>query len=1128
MKKINAIAWLITMLMTLVASPAFATDWGSENVTMQVGETKTLYLPTSVTSKTLKAVNFYSASYNYVEVVSHTNYSVKVKALKATSTPVIVRCDYYYYINNGGYTYQNGGAYDFKVTVEGETTVKPTKITIPSVVSVEVGESKDIEATVTPANAEYTLTWSISDNSIATVYQNGMITGKSVGYADLKVKADNGVYAMCRVSVYRPTPSSVSMKSSLAMNVGDTYTLSPTVYPSNSQYTLTWTSSNTNVATVTSSGKVTAKSAGTANITVKTDNGKTATCNVTVSAKSVTSVSIPSTLSLEIGETYTLTPTITPSDAVTSYTWSSDNSSIAMVSQTGVVTTKEAGTANITVKTDNGKVATCKVTVSAKSVTSVSIKSDLSLEVGGTYTLTPTITPSDAATSYTWSTDNSSVVTVSQSGVVTAKSAGTANITVKTDNGKTAACKVTVSAKSVTSVSIKSDLSLEVGDTYTLTPTITPSDAVASYTWSSDNSSVATASQSGVVTAKSAGTANITVKTDNGKTATCKVTVKTAVVTEYEVNFSIYGYEYGQVLYNGKKLTGDVLSNYGSFNVSEGSDIALTILPNEGYKIDWLWVDWDDVSDQLVDNVLTIRNVRKNTDLVVSFVEGDQPVVIVPVYLHCNVGVGGYITSGNSTIMGENVIGVGEGDDITIMIVANEGYHINSVVLDGVEVKSQLVGNELSVKNMTEDRYLIVNFEKDKQGPDEPLVTIENALTLGNVTANTGTTVSFPISLTNKDEITALQMDLHIPTGITLATDEEGDVKIETSSRFSNKHTVDCNKMADGSYRIICYSTKNATFTGNSGELFNVVLNIGTDFADGDYEIMATSIELSDNTGTAHMGQDVKGTVTVKSYMLGDTDNNGKHTINDAVCIINHILNQPNAVFIEAAADLDGNGKITVNDAVQLISKYILGTPSNARKATRAAGVSNEANFMSIEDVTMQPGEVKTIEVMMTNEREDIKGVQCDITLPQGITFLYDEDAEDYVSATSRVPKKLTLSSEMQNENTLRVAGVCTGSSSIYGNFGSVFTFKVKANENIEAGIYEIQLTNVELSYGEAIDVADRSSALEILNDANGIAALTTDGCSKPGSYDLNGRRIDASKAKNGIFIVNGKIVLIK
>lgn len=966
MKKINAIAWVITMLMTLVASPAFATDWGSENVTMQVGETKTLYLPSSVTTKTLKSVTFSSRSWNDVEVLSHTNYSVRVKALKATSTPVIVRCDYYYYINNGGYTYQNGGAYDFKVTVEGETTVKPTKITIPSVVSVEVGESKDIEATVTPANAEYTLTWSISDNSIATVYQNGMITGKSVGYADLKVKADNGVYAMCRVSVYRPTPSSVSMKSSLAMNVGDTYTLSPTVYPSNSQYTLTWTSSNTNVATVSSSGKVTAKSAGTANITVKTDNGKTATCNVTVSAKSVTSVSIPSTLSLEAGETYTLTPTVTPSDAATSYTWSSDNNSVAGVSQTGVVTAKEAGIANITVKTNNGKTATCKVTVNAKDV------------------------------------------------------------------------------------------------------------------------------------------------------------------AEHEITFSIYGYEHGQVLYNGKKLAGSILDDFGSFMVAEGGDVALTILPNEGYKIDWLWVDYEDVNDQLVNNVLTLRNVKKDHYLVVSFQEDDEPIVIVPVYLNCHVGEGGYISHGNTTILGENKIGVSEGGDITIKIVANEGYHIGTVKLDGTDVKSQLVGDELTISNMTADKNLMVSFEVDKQDPDVPVVTTENTMTLSNVTANTGTTVAFPISLNNVDEITALQMDFHLPEGITLATDEDGDVKIETTDRVSNKHTVDCSKMADGSYRIICYSTKNNTFAGNSGELFSLSLIISSEFADGDYEITATNIELSDKTGTAYSGQDVKGVVTVKSYMPGDVDGNGQHSINDVVCIINYVLNRPNTTFIEAAADLDGNGEISVNDAVLLISKYILGTSSNARRATRSAVVNNEQNYMCIDDLTMQPGEVKTIEVMMVNGRDDIRGMQCDITLPEGISFLYDEDNEDYVTASSRIPKKLALSSEMQNENTLRVAGVCTGSSSIYGNTGSVFTFKVKADENIMAGMYEIQLSNVELSYGEAIGVADRSSALEILNDANGIATLFSNGVSNMDVYDLNGRRVEESKNKKGIFIINGKKVLVK
>ena len=784
------------------------------------------------------------------------------------------------------------------------------------------------------------------------------------------------------------------------------------------------------------------------------------------------------------------------------------------------ITAKKAGKVNIVAKNVNGLTDICEVTVPTQTVSSVSIKSSITMEIGETYTLTPTVTPSGAETSYTWASDKSSVASVSSSGKVTAKSAGTANITVTTDNGKTATCKVTVSAKSVTSVSVKSSLSLEVGDTYTLTPTITPSDAETSLTWSSDKNSVATVSQYGVVTAKDAGTANITVKTANGKTATCKVTVSASMAMEYVVRYHIY--DNGKVKYNNATLTG-----YDSFNVTEGSDVALTIIPDDGYILDWLWIDYEDVKDQLVNNVLAIRNVRKDMSLTVSFEKTEDPVVVVPVYLNCNVSEGGYITSGNTTIVGEDKIDVSEGDDVTINIVANSGYYIETVKLDGEDMKSQLSGNELTIKNMTQDRNLVVRFEKDDNQPDNPVVTTENAIVLGNVTANTGTTVAFPISLTNKDEITALQMDLHLPSGITVATDADGDVMVETSSRVSNKHTIDCSKMADGIYRIICYSTKNNTFTGNSGYLFNLMLNIAANATDGDYVVSATGIELSDNTGTAYTCKDTRGTVTVKSYMAGDVDGNGQHSINDVVCIINHVLNRPNTTFVEAAADLDGNGEISVNDAVLLIKTYILGQPSNARQTTRAAATNGE-NYISIEDVKMQPGEIKTIEVMMTNEHDDIRGMQCDITLPEGISFLYDDENEDYVSPSWRIPRKLTLSSEKQDENTLRVAGVCTGSSSIYGNLGTIFTFKVKANENIMAGMYQIQLSNAELSYGEAISLADRSSVLEILNEANGIETLYSSERTISEVYDLNGRRVDASMVKKGIFIINGKKVLIK
>ena len=76
--------------------------------------------------------------------------------------------------------------------------------------------------------------------------------------------------------------------------------------------------------------------------------------------------------------------------------------------------------------------------------------------------------------------------------------------------------------------------------------------------------------------------------------------------------------------------------------------------------------------------------------------------------------------------------------------------------------------------------------------------------------------------------------------------------------------------------------------------------------------------------------------------------------------------------------------------------------------------------------------------------------------------------------------------------------------------------------------MYQIKLSNVELSYGEAIGVADRTSSLEITKSTSGIESLSTDTQQSLVIYDLRGQRVDASKAKNGVFIVNGKKVVIK
>lgn len=235
----------------------------SKDVTMKVGDTETLYLPTSVTSKNLKSVTFYSNGISYVQVISYNNISVKVKAIKAFSSPIIVRCDYRYFIKNGNYTYEAIGYYDFYiiVTESGNGNVEsdePTRLYFSSsAVSVRVNESRQLEPIIEPANKTFHLRWSINDTSVAKVDQNGILTGKKEGYADLKVEADNGKYAMLRVVVTGLIePESVSiMPPTLEMTEGDTSYLSASIKPSYAPQDVTWLSSDQSIVTVSNSGK---------------------------------------------------------------------------------------------------------------------------------------------------------------------------------------------------------------------------------------------------------------------------------------------------------------------------------------------------------------------------------------------------------------------------------------------------------------------------------------------------------------------------------------------------------------------------------------------------------------------------------------------------------------------------------------------------------------------------------------------------------------------------------------------------------------------------------------------------------------------------------------------------------
>lgn len=383
--------------------------------------------------------SFISSSGSYWQDVSASGYNCRIKAYtdkRDTTTPADVKVS--------------------RITLSASTGLTLTK-----------GQTQKLTATVAPANAtNQAVTWKTSDKNVATVSENGLVTAVGGGNAIITctAKDGSGVKATCKVTVTVPVSGIQLSQTSAALTVGDTLTLTKTIYPSDAtNQAVTWTSSSDAVASVDSNGKITAKTAGSAVITCKSvsDNSVVGICNVTVKAKVQTPSEIKvnkitlnkTTASVTKGKTLQLTATVTPGNATKKEVkWSTSNKNVAMVSTSGLVTTKSAGTAIITCTAQDGSnvKATCKITVKnpVVKVTKVTLnKTTATLAPKETLTLKATVAPTNATNkAVTWKSSNTKIATVSSSGKVTAKAAGTVTITcrAKDGSGKKATCKITV------------------------------------------------------------------------------------------------------------------------------------------------------------------------------------------------------------------------------------------------------------------------------------------------------------------------------------------------------------------------------------------------------------------------------------------------------------------------------------------------------------------------------------------------------------------------------------------------------------------------------------------------------------------------------------------------------------
>ena len=428
----------------------------------------------------------------------------------------------------------------------------------PIEVSMEAIETTTLSVAILPELAtDKSVVWKSSDENIAIVDDNGVVTAIAVGEAIITATTVDGsnLNASCKITVVPTLAESIVFdKDEVTIIVPNSTTLVATILPElTTDKSVIWSSSDESVAIVNEDGVITAVSSGQVVITATTIDGSnlSATCNVNIIqlAESITLDKVD--VKLEVTQTTSLTATILPeTTSDKNVIWSSSDESVAIVDESGVVTAVTLGEAVITVATLDGTElsATCRVEVVPTLAESITLDLvELTLEATETKALSVTILPELATDkTVTWESSDEDIAIVDADGVVTAILVGKATITVSTTDGSnlSATCMVTVVPTLAESIKLDvAELTLKATETATLSATILPELTTdKSVAWMSSDETVATVDENGMVTAIAVGKAIITATTGDGSnlSATCKVIVKPTLATSITLDYSEY------------------------------------------------------------------------------------------------------------------------------------------------------------------------------------------------------------------------------------------------------------------------------------------------------------------------------------------------------------------------------------------------------------------------------------------------------------------------------------------------------------------------------------------------------------------------------------------------------------
>ncbi|MBQ6373092.1 MAG: Ig-like domain-containing protein [Clostridia bacterium] len=312
-----------------------------------------------------------------------------------------------------------------------------------------IGQAKALNVKLKPSGCRAGVTWSTSDADVAIV-SDGVIIPVRPGKATVTARTYSGKKAKCVVTV-KAAPTSVTLSKAAAdLPVGGRLTLKASVSPAGSMLAGSFSSSDTAIATVNSSGKVVGKKTGQAVIRYRTYNGATAECAVKV-WKVPRAVSLDrKTATMAVGQVLKLNAVVADADAYPVVKWASSKKKLATVDGSGNVTAKKTGKVKIRVKTCNGKTATCTIRIYARP-TRITVKAAQTTLYVGEYTKAAAALNKGSYSVIEWYSEGSAV-TVDQSGRIDAVAPGTSVVYARAASAPGVIGKVTITVRSIPNV----------------------------------------------------------------------------------------------------------------------------------------------------------------------------------------------------------------------------------------------------------------------------------------------------------------------------------------------------------------------------------------------------------------------------------------------------------------------------------------------------------------------------------------------------------------------------------------------------------------------------------------------------------------------------------------------------